>query len=247
MSEDVSILTRGAPRPHSTLAYGTETDQLVDIRPGAAGAARRPLVVLIHGGYWRPAYDRAHMAPMAAAIAGLGWTVANIEYRRVPGDSSVTFADVSRAVELLPSRAPQHDGRMIIAGFSAGGYLALWLAQSNAHAGLHSVLALAPVADLRLAEARQLGDGAVRAFLGARFESLSDIDPRRMPDSPVPVTIVHGSSDDVVPIELSESYLAAHPATRFRRLPMIGHFALVDPATYAWPIVLEELQRLSDA
>jgi acetyl esterase/lipase len=244
MSEDTSILTRSAPPPRSTLAYGREADQIADIRPGGADAAHRPLLLLIHGGYWRPAHDRAHMAPMAAAIAALGWTVVNIEYRRVPGDARATLQDISRAVEFLPAHVTPHDGRVIVTGFSAGGHLALWLAQSNAHAGLHSVLALAPVADLRLAAARQLGDGAVRAFLGPTG-SLTDIDPRQMADSPVPITIVHGASDEVVPIEVSESYVAAHPSARLRRMPMTGHFALVDPATGAWTIVLQELQALT--
>lgn len=246
MSEDTSILTRSAPRPQSTVRYGRFPEQLADVRPGADGASHRPLLLLLHGGYWRPAYDRLHMAPMAAALAALGWTVVNVEYRRVPGDAQATLGDVSHAVDFLPSRLTQHDGRVIVAGFSAGGHLALWLAQSRARGALHGVLALAPVADLRLAEERGLGDGAVRAFTGGRADVLASIDPLRMPDSPAPVTIVHGADDEVVPVEVSESYVAAHPATRLRRMPMTGHFALVDPATHAWPIVLQELQRLSD-
>ena len=246
MSEDTSILTRSAPPPASTVAYGAHPEQIADVRPGAAGASHRPLLLLLHGGYWRPSYDRAHMAPMAAALAALGWTVVNIEYRRVPGDPQATLDDVGRAVEILPSRVTQHDSRVVVAGFSAGGHLALWLAHSAAKMPLHAALALAPVADLRLAERRRLGDGAVGAFIGSHTEILDDIDPRQMGDARASVTIVHGASDDVVPIELSESYLSAHPATRLRRLPMTGHFALVDPATPVWPIVLQELQRLAD-
>ena len=245
MAEDDSILTRSAAAPRSTVSYGTGPEQIAEIRPGSPGAAQRPLVLLLHGGYWRPRYDRAHMAPMAAALAALGWTVANVEYRRVPGDARATLDDVANAVEILPPRVTQHDGRVVLAGFSAGGHLALWLAQSGAKAHLHAVLALAPVADLRLAERRRLGDGAVSAFIGNHPEMVNGIDPRQMPDARASVTIVHGASDDVVPIEVSESYLSAHPATRLRRLPMTGHFALVDPATPVWPIVLQELQRLA--
>ena len=51
-----------------------------------------------------------------------------------------------------------------VAGHSAGGHLALWLA--NEPLPLHRVVALAPVGDLRAAAAAGLGDGAVEAFLG---------------------------------------------------------------------------------
>jgi hypothetical protein len=30
---------------------------------------------MIHGGFWRPAYDRAHTRPMTAALRDAAWTV----------------------------------------------------------------------------------------------------------------------------------------------------------------------------
>src|SRR5687767_5756925 len=108
-------------------------------------------VALIHGGFWRPAYDRVHLRPMAAALRDLGWEVVSIEYRRVPGDPDATVSDVRAA---LSAAAPD-----VIAGHSAGGHLALWAAATM---GLKAV-ALAPVADLRLAEELNLDGGAVKA------------------------------------------------------------------------------------
>ena len=49
-----------------TLRYGTHPDQVVDLTfPGAT--ARPPLVVLLHGGFWRAAYDRTHLRVVADA------------------------------------------------------------------------------------------------------------------------------------------------------------------------------------
>ena len=72
------ILTRPAPPPDRTVSYGSDREQIVDIRVPAQGQSR-PLVVLIHGGFWRSQYDRRHTAPLAVALAERGHAVATIE------------------------------------------------------------------------------------------------------------------------------------------------------------------------
>ena len=52
----------------------------------------RGVVVVIHGGFWRPAYDRAHLRPLATALREEGRTVVSVEYRRVPGDPDHSYA-----------------------------------------------------------------------------------------------------------------------------------------------------------
>ncbi|NUR93210.1 MAG: alpha/beta hydrolase, partial [Nonomuraea sp.] len=64
---------------------------------------------------------------------------------------------------------------------------------------------------------------------------------------PRPVVIVHGTDDERVPLLVSESYAAAHPAASLVRLPGAGHFVLIDPESEAWPAVLRELARLRPA
>jgi acetyl esterase/lipase len=104
---------------------------------------------------------------MADAIASAGWTVASIEYRRTPGEPDETLADVGEALVALPARIAGHGGGVILLGYSAGGHLVLWLTVARRIPPLVGTVALAPAADLRLAHALNLGDGAVRAFLGA--------------------------------------------------------------------------------
>lgn len=243
--EDESVLTRDSRPPDQVVAYGALADQVADVRFGDARADARPLVLIYHGGFWRPRYDRSHTGPMAAAIADAGWTVASVEYRRVPGKPEATLEDASTALALLSSKIEHHDGRVVAIGHSAGGHLVLWLAAARPTPSLAGVLALAPVADLRLAQAMNLGDGAVPAFLGIDSALRSDVDPRRLPSPAVPVTIVHGDRDDTVPIEISDSYVGAHHRARLVRAGGCGHYGWIDPSSPAWPTVIEELDRLS--
>jgi acetyl esterase/lipase len=258
------VLSQVAPMPDATLSFGPLPDQCADLYYGhergnkSAPITSRPLLVLIHGGYWRPEYDRAHLRPLASALAREGWTVASIEYRRIPGDPLATLDDVERALTsvltavlasadtarpLLPFGPPFHDGTMIVIGHSAGGQLALWAAAtqtSTTGAGhFRRVVALAPVADLGRADQLGLDDGAVADFVGET--GFADLDPTALPSGSSPVTILHGTLDDLVPIDLSRRYVAAHPSADLIEIPGAGHFSVIDPSHPAWTALLDVL------
>jgi acetyl esterase/lipase len=243
MSEDLSILSRTANPPDLTLSYGDHADQVADIRYGSKGS-ELPLLVLIHGGFWKPEYDRAHTEVMSCALAEAGWTTLTLEYRRVSGEPDVTLDDVSTALTLLPTQVPRHNGRVILIGHSAGGHLVLWAAVQCANLRLQGVLALAPAADLQMALALNLGDGAVQRFLGQDLVHRADVNPMCLPVPSATVTIIQGNDDETVPPAVVASYCTAFPSTRLVSLPDCGHFALIDPATAAWEIVLQELRNL---
>lgn len=245
MTEDRSVLSRTAPAPDETVRYGPLPEHVADAWHGDARAAARPLVVLVHGGFWRPEYDRAHTHPMAAAIRDAGWTVCSIEYRREPGRPEHTVRDVADALAAVPGALDGHDGRVIVAGHSAGGHLALWAASAGPAPGQAGTLALAPVADLRLAEQLHLDDGAVPDFLGGDAASRADLDPARLPVPAGPVVLLHGLLDEIVPIVVAESYAAGQPGSRLVAVPGAAHFAVIDPLSAAWPAVLAELSNLS--
>jgi pimeloyl-ACP methyl ester carboxylesterase len=124
-------------------------------------------------------------------------------------------------------------------------HLVLWASAAHRTPQLVGTVALAPVADLRLAHDRQLGDGAVIAFLDTDPGRRADLDPRRLPAPEVPVIIVHGTDDDIVPLEIAESYVAAHRNVRIVRVPGADHFAVIDPKSRAWPRVVEGLETLA--
>lgn len=245
MHEDRSIFTRTATFPDEVASYGPEAEHVADVRYGGERAGERPLVVLIHGGFWRPSIDRTHTGPMAAALAAKGWTVAAVEYRRVPEHPNFTIEDIALALRTLPAKLGKHDGRVLVMGHSAGGHLTLWAAAARPIAQLHGALALAPAADLQLAHELNLGDRATLAFLGEDPSRRADLDPKRMPSPAIAVTLVHGDADEVVPLALSESYVASHPRARLVNVRSAGHFAVIDPESEAWPSVVSELERLA--
>jgi acetyl esterase/lipase len=230
------------------MRYGPHPDHIADIRfstaAAAAGAQYKPLVLIVHGGFWRPQYDRTHTGPMAEAIADAGYTVASVEYRRIPGDPDKTLSDVSNALAELPTRIDKHNGKVILVGHSAGGHLVLWLTQTRRSPALIGTLALAPAADLQLAHDLNLGDGAVQSFLGAPPGTRQDVDPRLLPSPQVPTSIIHGEKDVVVRLSISESYVAAHPGVKLVKVTGVGHFAPIDPLSSTWPTVMRELLAL---
>jgi len=245
--EDRSVLSRPAPPPDSTVRYDALGESIADIRYGKGAPAERPLIIFIHGGFWRPQFNRMHAAPLCVGIAEAGWTIASLEYRRVPGSPDATLHDVGLAIEKLPALIGAHNGKAIVAGHSAGGHLALWAAGVRKSEALIGALGLGPVADLQAAASQELGDRAVQAFLGDSVNRHRDFDPCQLPSPRHAVSIVHGIQDAIVPVALSENYLACHEKTRLIRVNDCGHFAVIDPTSTAWPIVCKELDWLSQS
>jgi acetyl esterase/lipase len=241
--EDRSVLGREAPAPDRVERWGPGVEDVADVR---LGSPRRPLLIMLHGGFWRPEYDRLHLRPATEALATAGYTVAAPEYRRIPGRPEATCDDVAAALRELPALLrPHHDGRVLVLGHSAGGHLALWAAAAAPAAGLVATVALAPVADLPAAERERLDDGAVPAFLGAPASDRPDLDPTRARGPSSPVVLVHGLDDTLVPPTQSRAYADAHPTARLVEVPHTGHFALIDPLSAAWATVLRTADDLT--
>jgi acetyl esterase/lipase len=255
-----AVLDRPAPAPDATVSYGGHPDQVADLRRPAGDGPPRPLVVVVHGGFWRAEYDRRHTGPLAAALAELGHPVAQLEYRRTgqPGGGwPGTLDDVLAGVAALPGLAGPvlgdrlRPGPPLLVGHSAGGHLALYAAAA-APAAVAGVLALAPVADLAEAYRLDLDSGAVAALLGGgpaeHPERYAAADPRRLLPVPTPTVILHGLLDRQVPVALSRSYVAAARAAGSPvRLVEIGgceHFGLIDPESPAWAEVARALGSL---
>jgi acetyl esterase/lipase len=252
------VLTRRAEPPDVVLRYGDHADHLVDVwlpaQPLAGPAEAHPLLLLIHGGFWRQEWDRMHLRPLANALRQEGFAVAAMEYRRT-GDSGgwpMTFDDARAVVGSLPGRlesvAPgQMTPGLTAIGHSAGGHLAMWAATHCA--GAVATVGLAPVADLYDAYDRNLDDGAVRDLLGGSPDEHPDryraADVISSLPSSSPITVIHGDVDPYVPVEMSRDLAREGSGVEYIELAGMEHFGLIDPRSAAYPVVLEAVRRVT--
>ncbi len=239
MPQSILELPPGAPGVR--IAYDGDPNQFGELRL-PAGPGPHPVVVFIHGGFWRAKYDLAHASHLSNAIAKAGCAVWSVEYRRVGqsgGGYPGTFDDVRAGARHFAQIPGLDRSRVVLAGHSAGGQLALWLAAQDAME-VREVIALAAVSDLRRARELNLGDGAVAAFLGGddrdSFASPIELLPMR-----VPQRLLHGTADEVVPIELSECFARVSKNAQLIPLDGAGHLELIDPRSNEWPTVLHHI------
>lgn len=249
-------MTRLADPASRTTSYGPDPAQVYDVRLPTRGA-RGSTVVVIHGGFWRAEFDRSHAASQAQAFADSGFHVAVLEYRRVgmPGGGwPGTFEDVMAAVSAVRAD-PELPERVVLVGHSAGGHLAALVAsQPDAH-GLGGAVCLAGCVDLAMAARLRLGDGAAQELIGGEPEDVpaayAQADPAVLTPA-VPVLLLHGADDEIVPPEVSLSYARAvsrsrhsHAKVRSTVIPACEHFGLIDPEHPAFAVVLDAVRTLS--
>ena len=240
--------------PDATRSYGPDPAQVYDVRRADPSRARGVTVVVVHGGFWRSAYDREHAAPEARAFVEAGYDVAVVEYRRVgmPGGGVPGTLDDVRELVAAVRADPDLPHRVILVGHSAGGHLVAWAANQPWADGLLGVVSLAGVVDLRAADGLHLGDDATRAFVG---RPLSDsgawdlADPMASLPPRVPVRLVVGGDDTVVPPAVADDYLARstaeHADVALDVVAGADHFALIDPQSPAFAHVLAAVADLT--
>jgi pimeloyl-ACP methyl ester carboxylesterase len=112
------------------------------------------------------------------------------------------------------------------------------------------VVSLAGVVDLGAADRLHLGDDAARAFVGSPAGTAAWTTADPMTTVPrVPVRLLWGSDDDVVPAEVGDDYLAransAGADVTSEVIDGADHFALIDPASTAFPHVLAAVRSLT--
>lgn len=260
-------VTTPALRPRA-FRYGPLEAQEGDLYlpPAAADAAWPSVVCLLHGGFWRMPHGREQMAGIAADLAARGHAAWNIGYRRVgaPGGGwPGTLADVALAVDYLATLA--EDGvdldlkRVVVAGHSAGGQLALCVSARGEGARFRpsrvrplAAAALAAVSDLARAHALASGNGAVEAFLGGSPDEVPDRYAAASPVALLPLRVrqlvVHGGKDEALPIDLSRRYASAAHASGDRvnlvELPGAGHMDFLDPGSEAHAVLRDWLAGL---
>ena len=239
------ILTQPPPPPELRAAYGADPNQFLEVRV-PEGRGPHPVVLNIHGGYWRAKYDLAHAGHLCAALRLAGVATFNVEYRRVGNEGGGwpgTFADIRSAYRFIRQpnfKFPLDLKRLAVMGHSAGGQLALCLAAHET--SLQQVISLAGVVNLRKAFDLHLSNDAVVDFLGGKPsevpEHYHEADPAELKIPHARQWLVHGAADDVVPPAFSREYAELKKKTgetvQLVEIAGAGHFDVIDPRSEAF-------------
>lgn len=269
------LLDREPPSADFRVAYGPGEFQFGDLWMPALDAGKRaPVIVFIHGGWWKAAYGLEYGGHLCADLRAYGVVVWSLEYRRVGnqgGGWPGTFQDVAAGFDFVNELASTHAldlGRIVVAGHSAGGHLAFWLAgrphipegsvlhTPHPAVAIHGAVALAGAVDLSLTIALAQGEfthdrDEVEGLMGGSPEQVperfAEGDPGQLRPLQVPQFLVQGTADDQIPPELparwAERGSALHEAVEVTMLAGADHFDVVDPQSSAWAAVREILLR----
>jgi len=251
------ILNLPPPAPDDRVAYGSDPNQFIEVRR-PHGKGPYPVLLNIHGGFWRSKYNLDHAGHLCEALRAAGIATFNLEYRRVGnagGGWPGTFDDIRSAYRFVlqaASRFHLNSKRLVAMGHSAGGQLALCLAGHES--SLRSAISLAGVVDLKHAYSLHLSNDAVVDFLGGKPadvpEHYREADPMELTMAKTRQWLVHGSEDDTVPASFSRDYVD-QKKKRGERLQWVeiagaGHFDVIDPRSEGFRKVKEAVLAALD-
>jgi acetyl esterase/lipase len=239
------ILTLPPPPADARIAYGSAPRQFAEIRATAGLKDPQPVVIALHGGFWRNQFNLAYMGHLCEALKKSGIATWNLEYRSLGDDGGGwpgTFDDVVAGAAFLKNVAGPYRldlNRTLALGHSAGGQLALWLAGKRK---LQGVIGLGAVADLRRAQEMQLGNRVVDLL-----HAPPSADPMQCLPLRTSQRLFTGKDDDIVPAAIGRGYVeeAQKKGDDAKLIELQGgHFEPVDPRTPQWARVAQEVADL---
>ena len=205
----------------------------------ATGVQRRPAVLVFNGN----GGDRSGRAPLAAGLARMGMSVLLFDYRGYGGNpgppSEKGLAADARAAQAWLAAQPDVDpNRIVYFGESLGAAVAIGLAMERPPAALVLRSPFTSLAEVGRVHYPWLPVGWL---LIDRYPSID-----RIGSLAVPVMVIAGDRDDIVPESLSRKlYDAAQEPKRYLVVPGTGHN---DPELIDGRRMLEEVGRfLSEA
>ena len=198
-----------------------------------------PVVLYLHGARWNLTASVSRIDRWRR----LGFAVFAVDYRGFGKSSGVApteafaYEDAEAAWDYLAKLAP---GRQrFIVGHSLGGAIAVELARRRPDAaGL--VLEATFTSVREMIDQSPWGFLPVGLILTQNFDALSKIGDVKMP-----VLVIHGTRDSVVPFEMGERlYGAAHSPKRFVKVEGAGHHNLSGAGFDQYRQALAELFKL---
>jgi acetyl esterase/lipase len=227
----MDVLSAVPPPTDHRIHYGPGEYQFGDLwLPAVAAKQQIPLVVFVHGGWWKSEYDLTHAGHLCAGLKAAGVATWSVEYRRVGstgGGWPTTFQDVAAGCDYVATLAKSYAldlSRVVAMGHSAGGHLAFWLGGRHhipeaspiylpqPRVALRGLIALAGAVDLRLtcdlsghftfAHDKHEVYNLMGGRPGELAERYRSGNPGDLLPFSVPQVLIQGTDDDQIPPEL---------------------------------------------
>ncbi|MBN3584772.1 alpha/beta hydrolase [Algoriphagus aestuarii] len=201
-------------------SYGTSVANSMDVfLPAGRTTSETPLFIYIHGGGWNSG-DKSEILIFRNLIESAfeGYAIISLNYSLYnlntgTGQFPAQENDIKDAINYILSKTDEWNvsKKIILAGASAGGHLALLHSYKHQNIGnIQAVLALFPPTDLTsLFEFNTLTQQGLQLLLSGTPESNPDAYATSSPttyvtSTSIPTAFFHGTADDVVPISQSE-------------------------------------------
>jgi acetyl esterase/lipase len=252
------------------VCYGPDSQQfghLYKPAPKLLSVKTLPVVIVIHGGYWKDNHSLDTYATISIVDYLQDFDVAiwNLEYRRMEATGEnrkapwpTTFKDVSDGIDHL---------RILVIGHSAGGHLATWAAsRENIPQGselyqknplpIQSVISIAGILNFFAFNDIDQPEQLLRLMGGCpvgKPERYLACDPSTLHNPDINLTLVHGQQDRCVSVAQTEHYFAnanananANEKSQLEKIimPQADHFSML-PHDGQWqPKQWQQIQAL---
>lgn len=231
-----------------TVRYGPAERNLVDIfRADASEAGKKPLILFIHGGYWR-ALGKDMFSHMAKGLVSRGFDVAIPQYTLCP---DISIAGIGAEIAACCDHLAKSEKRaMMITGHSAGGHLAALMCQKNmveqipvpiaAGLGISGVYDLTPMLHI-----------SINSDLKLNLKSALESSPHfAVPDPGICFDAWVGSDESSEFRRQSEDFAmkwrenAAH--TTYIEMAGANHFTAIEPLTDGESLLVKRIATLAE-
>ena len=255
---------QSSPQPDEVIQYGGTASQRVEVfLPEGEGPA--PVVVFISGGCYVTRFGGpTQVRPALDQLTRDGVAVWSVGYRRTDENASFPdlFDDVATGIDRIRTEAERLHldlDRIVFVGHSAGGHLALWAAgrdrlprnsplwranpvRPDAVVG---VAAPGNIEPLRAVSDGFCGKGVFDAVVGVptdtRTDIFADTSPSRLLPLGLPIRLIDGSDDQVIPPPLMMMFeseaKAAGDDVAFELVPDADHIDVITPGEAGWAAV----------
>lgn len=170
-----------------------------------------PLIIFIHGGAWKKG-DKHDYWPYLIPYAEKGYVTATVQYRFTGvAKYPAQLNDVTEAIKWLQEHADTYHidpNKIVLAGGSAGGHLAMMAAYTNPDLNIKGVVNLYGPSDLTTDYA--IETPSVIKLIGKSYEEAPELYKKASPVSYInkdipPTLTFQGTLDELVPYEQSDN------------------------------------------